>query len=216
MSDFKKLRQQMIDEQLKARGLQDKAVLNALGKVPREKFTPTDLIESAYRDSPLPIEESQTISQPYIVALMTAALELKPDDRVLEVGTGSGYAAAVLGEICEHVYTIERHKTLADTAQLKLTETGYGHVQVKHGDGTLGWVEQAPFDAITVAAGGPEVPQALKEQLATDGRLVIPVGQSLNLQKLVRVRRISKDEYKTEDLGDVRFVPLVGAAGWKE
>ncbi|MBO1530351.1 protein-L-isoaspartate(D-aspartate) O-methyltransferase [Psychrobacter sp. F1192] len=216
MSDFKKLRQQMIDEQLKSRGLQDKAVLNALGKVPREKFTPTDLIESAYRDSPLPIAESQTISQPYIVALMTAALELKPDDRVLEVGTGSGYAAAVLGEICEHVYTIERYKTLADTAQLKLAKTGYGHVQVKHGDGTLGWVEQAPFDAIIVAAGGPEVPQTLKEQLAIGGRMVIPVGRSLNLQKLVRVRRISKDEYQTEDLGDVRFVPLVGAAGWKE
>lgn len=216
MSHFKKLRQQMIDEQLKARGLHDQTVLNALGKVPREAFTPADLIGSAYRDSPLPIEENQTISQPYIVALMTAALELKPDHRVLEVGTGSGYAAAVLGEICENVYTIERHKILADTARARLKETGYTNVQVKHGDGTLGWVEQAPFDAIIVAAGGPEVPQTLKEQLAIGGRMVIPVGQSLNLQKLVRVRRISKDEYKTEDLGDVRFVPLVGAAGWQE
>lgn len=216
MSHFKKLRQQMIDEQLKARGLHDQTVLNALNAVPREAFTPADLIGSAYRDSPLPIEENQTISQPYIVALMTAALELKPDHRVLEVGTGSGYAAAVLGEICENVYTIERHKTLADTAQLKLIETGYTNVQVRHGDGTLGWPEKAPFDAIIVAAGGPEVPQTLKEQLAIGGRMVIPVGKSLNLQKLVRVRRISKDEYKTEDLGDVRFVPLVGAAGWQE
>ena len=216
MSHFKKLRQQMIDDQLKARGLHDLTVLNALNAVPREAFTPTNLIESAYRDAPLPIEENQTISQPYIVALMTAALELKPDHRVLEVGTGSGYAAAVLGEICENVYTIERHKTLADTAQLKLKETGYTNVQVKHGDGTLGWPEKAPFDAIIVAAGGPEVPQILKEQLAIGGRMVIPIGQSLNLQKLVRIRRISKNEYKTEDLGDVRFVPLIGAAGWKE
>ncbi|WP_201587895.1 protein-L-isoaspartate(D-aspartate) O-methyltransferase [Psychrobacter jeotgali] len=216
MSHFKKLRQQMIDDQLVARGLQDQTVLDALNSVPREAFTPTDLIESAYRDSPLPIEENQTISQPYIVALMTAALELKADDRVLEVGTGSGYAAAVLGEICEHVYTIERYKTLADTAQARLNETGYTNVQVKHGDGTLGWVDQAPFDAIIVAAGGPEVPQTLKEQLAIGGRMVIPVGSSLSLQKLVRVRRLSENEYETEDLGSVRFVPLVGAAGWKE
>ena len=216
MSHFKKLRQQMVNDQLVARGLHDQTVLNALNAVPREKFTPADLIESAYRDAPLPIEENQTISQPYIVALMTAALELKPDHRVLEVGTGSGYAAAVLGEICENVYTIERHKTLADTAQLKLKETGYTNVQVKHGDGTLGWPEKAPFDAIIVAAGGPEVPQTLKEQLAIGGRMVIPVGTSLNLQKLVRVRRISKNEYKTEDLGSVRFVPLIGAAGWQE
>ncbi len=216
MSHFKKLRQQMIDDQLKARGLHDQTVLDALNAVPREAFTPADLIESAYRDTPLPIEENQTISQPYIVALMTAALELKPDHRVLEIGTGSGYAAAVLGEICENVYTIERHKTLADTAWARLKETGYTNVQVKHGDGTLGWPEEAPFDAIIVAAGGPEVPQTLKEQLAIGGRMVIPVGQSLNLQKLVRIRRISKDKYKTEDLGDVRFVPLIGAAGWKE
>ncbi len=211
MSGFKKLRQQMVNDQLKARGLHDQTVLNALNAVPREAFTPTNLIESAYRDSPLPIEENQTISQPYIVALMTEALELKPAHRVLEVGTGSGYAAAVLGEICENVYTIERHKTLADTARARLKETGYTNVQVKYGDGTLGWPEEAPFDAIIVAAGGPEVPQTLKEQLAIGGRMVIPVGKSLNSQKLVRIRRISKNEYKTEDLGDVRFVPLIGA-----
>lgn len=216
MSNFKELRQQMIDYQLVARGLHDQTVLNALNAVPREEFMPTDLVEFAYKDSPLPIEENQTISQPYIVALMIAALELKSDHRVLEVGTGSGYAAAVLGEICENVYTIERHRILADTAQVKLKELGYTNVQVMHGDGTLGWPKNAPFDAIIVAAGGPEVPQILKEQLAIGGRMVIPVGTSLDSQKLVRIRRIGKNEYKTEDLGGVRFVPLIGAAGWKE
>ncbi|WP_299187541.1 protein-L-isoaspartate(D-aspartate) O-methyltransferase [uncultured Psychrobacter sp.] len=216
MDNFEELRQQMIDRQLAARGIYDQTVLRALGTVPREAFTPTDLVEFAYRDSPLPIEENQTISQPFIVALMTAALELKSDDRVLEVGTGSGYAAAVLGEICETVYTIERHKALADTAQIKLKELGYTNVQVKHGDGTLGWVDHATFDAIIVAAGGPEAPQALKEQLAIGGRMVIPVGASLNSQKLVRIRRINENEYETEDLGGVRFVPLIGVAGWQE
>lgn len=216
MNDFKKLRQQMIERQLAARGIRDQTVLHALGTVPREAFIPADLVEFAYKDAPLPIEENQTISQPYIVALMTAALELKSDDRVLEVGTGSGYAAAVLGEICENVYTIERHKVLADTAQARLKELGYTNVQVRYGDGTLGWEEQAPFDAIIVAAGGPEAPQSLKEQLAIGGRLVIPVGESSESQKLIRIWRVSQDDYKTEDLGRVRFVPLIGAAGWQE
>lgn len=216
MNNFKELRQQMINDQLVARGIRDQTVLNALNAVPREAFIPTDLVEFAYKDAPLSIEENQTISQPYIVALMTAALELQSDDRVLEVGTGSGYAAAVLGEICEQVYTIERHKVLADTAQAKLKDLGYTDVQVRHGDGTLGWPENAPFNAIIVAAGGPEVPQTLKEQLAIGGRMVIPVGTSLKSQKLVRIQRISNNEYKTEELEDVRFVPLIGAAGWKE
>lgn len=216
MSNFKELRQQMINDQLVARGIRDQTVLNALNVVLREAFVPSDLIEFAYKDSPLPIEENQTISQPFIVALMTAALELKSNDRVLEVGTGSGYAAAVLGEICEDVYTIERHKALADTAQLKLNELGYTNVQVKHGDGTLGWLKNAPFDTIVVTASGPDVPQALKEQLAIGGRMVIPVGTSLESQKLVLIRRISNNEYKTEELEDVRFVPLIGTAGWQE
>jgi len=216
MSSFEQLRQQMIDYQLVARGLHDETVLNALNAVPREEFIPTDLVEFAYRDSPLPIAASQTISQPYIVALMTAALELKADDRVLEIGTGSGYAAAVLAEICDNVYTIERHRILADTAQEKLKELGYTNVQVMHGDGTLGWPENAPFDAIIVAAGGPEVPQTLKEQLTIGGRMIIPVGSSLETQKLLRIRRISETEYKEEDLGSVRFVPLIGAAGWED
>jgi protein-L-isoaspartate(D-aspartate) O-methyltransferase len=206
----------MIDYQLAARGLHDQSVLDAVNAVPREEFVPTDLVEFAYSDSPLPIAASQTISQPYIVALMTAALELKPDDRVLEVGAGSGYAAAVLAEIAADVYTIERHKILADTARSRLEQLGYGNIQVLFGDGTLGWPEHAPFDAIVVAAGGPDVPEHLKKQLAIGGRLVIPVGSSLHTQKLLRVRRISENEYQEEDLGGVRFVPLIGAAGWED
>jgi protein-L-isoaspartate(D-aspartate) O-methyltransferase len=206
----------MIDYQLAARGLHDQSVLDAVNAVPREEFVPTDLVEFAYSDAPLPIAASQTISQPYIVALMSAALELKPGERVLEVGTGSGYAAAVLAEITTDVYTIERHKILADTARSRLEELGYRNIQVLYGDGTLGWPEHAPFDAIVVAAGGPDVPESLKEQLAIGGRLVIPVGSSLRTQKLLRVRRISENEYQEEDLGDVRFVPLIGAAGWED
>ena len=216
MSKFENLRKQMIDYQLAARGLQDQKVLDALNAVPREEFVPTDLVEFAYKDSALPIAASQTISQPYIVALMTAALELKPSERVLEVGTGSGYAAAILAELAKDVYTIERHKILADTARNRLQQLGYSNIQVLYGDGTLGWPEHAPFDAIVVAAGGPDVPEKLKQQLTIGGRLVIPVGASLKTQKLVRVRRVSENEYQQEDLGDVRFVPLIGAAGWED
>lgn len=216
MSDFEILRRQMIDNQLVARGLRDQQVLEAMGNVHREEFIPTELVEFAYRDSPLPIDASQTISQPYIVALMTAALELKPQDKVLEIGTGSGYAAAVLAEITAQVFTIERHKILADTASKRLDELGYHHIKVLHGDGTLGWPEYAPFDAIIVAAGGPDVPNNLKQQLAIGGRLVIPIGSSLNVQKLMRITRISENEYQKENLGDVQFVPLIGAAGWQD
>ena len=216
MSQFEFLRQQMIDYQLAARGLRDKTVLDAINAVPREEFVPTELVEFAYSDSPLPIAASQTISQPYIVALMTAALELQAGDRVLEVGTGSGYAAAVLAEIADQVYSVERHKVLADSARSRLEALGYDNASVLYGDGTLGWPEHAPFDAIVVAAGGPEVPDTLKQQLAIGGRLVIPVGVSLRTQKLLRVRRIGEHEYLEEDLGDVRFVPLIGAAGWED
>lgn len=216
MSDFFALRQQMIEYQMAARGLDDQAVLRAINAVPREEFVPTELVEFAYNDSPLPIAASQTISQPYIVALMTAALELKPEDRALEVGTGSGYAAAVLAEMASQVYSIERHKILADSARERLEDLGYANTKILHADGTLGWPEHAPFDAIVVAAGGPNIPTTLKQQLAIGGRLVIPVGASLHTQKLLRVRRISADEYHQEDLGDVRFVPLIGAAGWED
>ncbi len=216
MNKFKNLREQMIEHQLIARGLRDQTVLNAVGAVQREEFIPSDLVEFAYSDSPLPIAASQTISQPYIVALMTAALELKPDERVLEVGTGSGYAAAVLSEIAKEVYTIERHKILANTARKRLERLDYKNILVLHGDGTLGWPEYAPFDAIVVTAGGPDVPETLKRQMAIGGRLVIPVGAFLHVQQLLRIRRISEDEYKEEDLGGVRFVPLIGVEGWED
>lgn len=216
MGIFADLRKQMIEYQLEARGLKDQSVLNAVRAVPREKFVPTELVEFAYRDSPLPIAASQTISQPYIVALMIAALKLKPDDRVLEVGTGSGYAAAILAEIAAEVYTVERHKILVDTARERLQTLNYSNIRIMHGDGSLGWPEYAPFDAIVVAAGGVEVPQALKEQLSIGGRLVIPVGRTLQSQQLIRVERISEFEFRQESLGDVRFVPLIGAAGWKD
>jgi protein-L-isoaspartate(D-aspartate) O-methyltransferase len=216
MDIFEDLRKQMIEYQLEARGLKDQTVLNAVRAVPREKFVPTELVEFAYRDSPLPIAASQTISQPYIVALMIAALKLKPGDRVLEVGTGSGYAAAVLAEIAAEVYTVERHKILVDTARGRLQSLGYSNIRVLHGDGSLGWPEYAPFDAIVVAAGGIEVPQALKEQLSIGGRLVIPVGKTLQSQQLIKVERINEFEFRQESLGDVRFVPLIGSAGWKD
>jgi len=216
MDKFEASRKQMIDQHLAARGLHDKSLLNAFNKVPREKFVSDDLAASAYQDSPLPIEAGQTISQPYIVALMTSKLELKPADRVLEIGTGSGYAAAILAELANEVYTVERHEILADIARARLKNLGYRNIQVLCGDGTLGWPEYAPFDAIVVTAGGPDVPETLKQQLTIGGRLVMPVGKSTYTQKLVRVRRISENQYTEEDLGGVRFVPLVGAEGWKD
>ncbi len=214
MVGFEHLRKQMINHQLVARGLQDQLVIEAINNVRREQFVSEDLVDLAYHDSPLPIEENQTISQPYIVALMVSALELNSESRVLEVGTGSGYAAAVLSEIADQVFTIERLKILADLARIRLTNLGYENINVLHGDGTLGWREQAPFDAIMVSAGGPNIPIALKEQLKIGGHLMIPIGSSLREQSLLRITRISEDEYIEEDLGDVRFVPLIGAYGW--
>jgi protein-L-isoaspartate(D-aspartate) O-methyltransferase len=208
-------RQRMVRDQIEARGVRDAAVLRAINAVPREAFLPERLAEFAYQDSPLPIEQEQTISQPFIVALMTAALQLGPNDRVLEVGTGSGYAAAVLGEITGEVYTIERHEELARLATERLRRLGYAHVHVRHGDGTLGWPEHAPFDAIVVAAGGPAVPATLTAQLAVGGRLVIPVGEDRTMQHLLRLTRRPDGTLTREDLGDVRFVPLLGAQGWE-
>ncbi len=207
-------RRRMVEQQLIARGIRNSAVLAAMGQVPREAFVPPDMAQYAYADSALPIEEAQTISQPYIVAVMIEALELAPDDRVLEVGAGSGYAAAVLGRIADKVYTIERHQSLARAAQERLERLGYHNVHVRHGDGTQGWPEHAPYDGIVVAAGGPEVPEPLRQQLAVGGRLVIPVGPTRTLQELVRIRRLSQHEYRRESLDGVRFVPLVGESGW--
>jgi protein-L-isoaspartate(D-aspartate) O-methyltransferase len=206
----------MVESQIAARGVRDSAVLVAMGKVPRERFVPLHLADEAYDDCALPIGEGQTISQPYIVALMTEALQLGPRDRVLEIGTGSGYAAAVLAEIAATVYTIERVEPLAEAARRRLADLGYATVQVRCGDGTLGWPEHAPYDAIVVTAGGPEIPKALLDQLATGGRLVMPVGLSLHAQHLVRVVRQAPEDDDTEDLGGVAFVPLIGEQGWPE
>ncbi|HWM90852.1 MAG TPA: protein-L-isoaspartate(D-aspartate) O-methyltransferase [Thermoanaerobaculia bacterium] len=215
MPDFENRRRDMVERQIASRGVRDRRVLDALLTVPREVFVPERLHEFAYDDTPLPIEEEQTISQPYIVALMAEALEIGPDDRVLEVGAGSGYAAAVLSRIAREVYAIERHERLAELARERMERLGYTNVHIIHGDGTLGWPEHAPYDAIAVAAGGPDVPPALQSQLAPGGRLVIPIGTDPRLQELVRVRRTGPDELRKESLGAVRFVPLVGAQGWR-
>jgi protein-L-isoaspartate(D-aspartate) O-methyltransferase len=204
----------MVENQIAARGIRSEAVLGALRKIPREAFLPERLREFAYEDSPLPIDAGQTISQPYIVALMTEALDLEGGERVLEIGTGSGYAAAVLAEIVAEVYTVERIGQLAEKAASTLEALGDRNVHVVHADGTLGWAAAAPYDAIIVAAGGPEVPASLKEQLKVGGRLAIPVGSDPRAQELVRVTRTSNDRFKTEDIADVRFVPLVGKEGW--
>ena len=212
--EFSKLRKEMVENAIFARGVRSELVLNAMRTVPRESFLPERLREFAYEDSPLPIEEGQTISQPYIVAFMSEALALRGGEKVLEIGAGSGYAAAVLSEIAADVYTVERHGPLAEKAATTLADLGYDNVHVLHGDGTRGWPAHAPYDAIIVAAGGPTIPESLKEQLKIGGRLVIPVGADQHVQELVRVTRISKGEYRREDLADVRFVPLLGEEGW--
>ena len=214
MTDFVSLRHAMVEKQIAARGVRSKLVLDAMRAVPREKFLPERLREFAYEDTPLPIDADQTISQPYIVGFMTDALALKGGEKVLEIGAGSGYAAAVVSEIASEVYTVERIGQLAEKAASVLSDLGHTNVHVLHGDGTRGWPEHAPYDAIIVAAGGPEVPNSLKQQLKIGGRLVIPIGTNLRAQELVRVTRISESEYRTEDIADVRFVPLVGEEGW--
>ena len=205
----------MVRRDLVERGVHDPAVLEAMGALPREHFVDPGLAEAAYDDCALPIDADQTISQPYIVAVMTEALELGPDDRVLEVGTGSGYAAAVLARVAGEVVTIERHRVLADQATERLAALGVDDVTVVVGDGTLGWPERAPYDGIVVTAGGPVVPPALLDQLADGGRLVMPVGREWREQELLRVRR-DGDRLVEEDLGPVRFVPLVGEQGWPD
>ncbi len=185
-------------------------------RVPREAFVEPGFEEFAYEDGPLPIGEGQTISQPYIVALMIEAAEVKPGDSVLEVGAGSGYAAAVMSQIADRVYAIERHPSLGKSAQQRFKKLGYDNIELRVGDGTRGWPEAAPFDAILVAAGGPEVPPALKEQLAIGGRLVIPVGEEERHQTLIKLTRKSETEFEEENLGAVAFVPLIGEQGWAE
>lgn len=214
VGDFAKQRARMVQQQIKGRGVHDPAVLRAMGEVPREWFVPARHRHLAYEDSPLPIAKGQTISQPYVVGYMISYLDLQPSDRVLEVGTGSGYAAAVLSRIVAEVYTVERHRTLAGYARERLATGGYTNVFVRQGDGTKGWPEHAPYDAIIVAAGGPYVPRALQEQLAIDGRLIMPVGRSRHNQNLVLLTRTGETTYDERLLSPVAFVPLVGDEGW--
>ncbi|HEY5721944.1 MAG TPA: protein-L-isoaspartate(D-aspartate) O-methyltransferase [Allosphingosinicella sp.] len=216
MADFARLRAEMVEQQLAARGIDDERLLAAMGDVPRHEFVPESLAAFAYEDSPLPIEADQTISQPYIVAMMIQAAGIGPGERVLEIGAGSGYAAAVIGRIAEEVVAIERHEELAEIASARMKRLGYDNVRILHGDGTRGWPEEAPFEAILAAASGSHVPEALLGQLAVGGTLVMPIGEPHSVQSLVKVTRTSESEYEHEDLGAVRFVPLIGAHAWDE
>ena len=205
--DFKAMREKMVETQIKARGVKNPRVLSALLKVERHRFVPEENLNSAYSDQPLPIGEGQTISQPYIVALMTELLDLKGDEKVLEIGTGSGYQAAILAELSKEVYTIEIIESLASMSKKRLSELGYQNIQVKAGDGYLGWPEFAPFDAIIVTAAPDHIPKPLIEQLKEGGRMVVPVGtHTQELKKIVK--RSGKIE--TTDVIPVLFVPMTG------
>jgi len=209
---FAAARQRMVEEQIMARGIADPRVLAAMRQIPRHLFIPQHLWDQAYNDYPLPIGEDQTISQPYIVALMTEILEVKERDRILEIGTGSGYQAAILAELAAAVFSIDRVGGLASQAKALLDSLGYTNVRIRVGDGTLGWPEEMPFDGIIVTAGAPKIPRPLLEQLALGGRLVIPVGDAYS-QTLTCVRK-TKDGPKFEYHGGCRFVRLIGKYGW--
>lgn len=212
MIDFPKTRLRMVEEQIISRGIKDPKLIEAMKKVPRHLFVEEALQSQAYNDHPLPIGEKQTISQPYMVALMTEALQLTGKEKVLEIGTGSGYQTAILAEISEKVFSIERIRSLAIKARKLLYELGYFNVEIKIFDGTFGWVEEAPFDAIMVTAGAPDIPQPLVDQLAMGGRLVIPLGDP-SIQDLIRIIK-TEGGIKKEDLGGCRFVKLIGRYGW--
>jgi protein-L-isoaspartate(D-aspartate) O-methyltransferase len=213
-TSLEQVRHQMVERQLAGRGITDEGVLQVMREVPRHRFVPEDMWDMAYRDTPLPIGQGQTISQPYIVAYMTQMLHLTPDDRVLEVGTGSGYQVAILSRLAQQVYTIERVHDLAERAERIIKELGYNNVMFRVGDGGYGWPEAAPFDAIIVTAAAPELPQPLIDQLADDASLVAPIGPA-GYQELVR---LTKHGVQTpiEKLVPVAFVPLVGEHGWRE
>jgi len=207
---YDKKRQEMVEKDIKARGVKDKKVLEVIGKVPRHLFVDKNLMDKAYGDHPLPIGEGQTISQPYVVALMTEALKLKPTDRVLEIGTGSGYQAAVLAEIViKEVYTVEIRKPLVDMAAKRLKDLGYKNVKVRYADGYFGWEEYSPFDAIIVTAAANHIPPPLIKQLKEGGRLIIPLGSTVYYQVLTLVTK-KKGELKLEQMGPVAFVPMIG------
>jgi protein-L-isoaspartate(D-aspartate) O-methyltransferase len=213
MATMEERRARMVSEQLARRGIGDDAVLEAFSRVPREEFVDEDDQDYAYEDGPLSIGWGQTISQPYVVAMTVQALALQGHERVLEIGTGSGYAAAILGMLAREVVTIERIPELADIAAERLARLGFSNVHVHCADGTLGWAPTAPYEAICVAAGAPHPPRPLLEQLAIGGRLVLPHGDTRS-QHLARIIRRGEDSFIEESLGEVRFVPLVGAEGW--
>ncbi|MBW1990015.1 MAG: protein-L-isoaspartate(D-aspartate) O-methyltransferase [Deltaproteobacteria bacterium] len=215
MEEYTELRRRMVVDQISSRGITNAAVLSAMTDVPREKFVNENIRRSAYTDGPLPIACGQTISQPYMVALMAELLLPLSTDVMLEVGTGSGYAAAVLSRVVKKVYTVERHPDLAEEAKKRFAALGYNNIEVHIGDGTLGWAEHAPYDGILVAAGGPRAPRPLLEQLAMGGRLVIPVGPTQMEQVLTRFIRRGEEQWDEETFGEVRFVPLIGAGGWQ-
>ncbi|HXS07070.1 MAG TPA: protein-L-isoaspartate(D-aspartate) O-methyltransferase [Rhizomicrobium sp.] len=212
---YEKARQEMLKTQIARRGVRDKRVLAAMGEVPREAFVEPGFEASAYEDRALPIAEGQTISQPYVVAVMLAAADLHPGDRVLEVGAGSGYAAAVLSRLVAHVFAIERLPALAAVAEKRGRALGYDNITFRTGDGSNGWPEEAPFDAILVAASGPEPPDALKRQLVMGGRLIMPVEESGD-QRLTRLTRLEEAKFSRDEFGGVKFVPLIGAQGWPD
>jgi len=214
MTDFAGLRAQMVERQIVARGIRDEALLEAMREVPREEFVASADRDHAYGDHPLPIGSGQTISQPYIVALMIEAARVGARDRVLEVGAGSGYAAAVMGEMGAQVVGVERKPELALAARDRLARLGYANVEIVEGDGSRGWADAAPYDAILAAASGSHVPEALVDQLKPGGRLVMPVGGQLWAQKLVKLTKLANGSTKRESLGKVRFVPLIGEQGW--
>ena len=206
----------MIERQIAGRGLDDPRLLAAFRAVPREDFITGDYADYAYQDSPLPIESGQTISQPYIVALTIDAAGIKPGDKVLEVGAGSGYAAAVIGRIAGRVIAVERHHELVEIATRRMSRLGYDNVRIVEGDGTLGWPADAPFDAIVAAASGSHVPQSWIEQLKPGGRIVMPIGEQHAIQSLVKITKKEDGKLSREELGAVRFVPLIGAEGFRE
>lgn len=214
MINFEKERKRMVEEQIVGRGVKDERVLAAMRKVPRHEFLPEAIRGMAYQDSALPLGEAQTMSQPYMVAVMSELLGLSGIERVLEIGTGSGYQAAVLAELCGKVYTVERIKILADRARATLDRLGYRSVAIKVYDGTYGWKDMAPFDAIIVTAGSPDIPAPLVEQLKEGGRMVIPVGERYG-QMLMKVVKTPEGPITDQSIPCV-FVPLIGNHGWKE